>query len=798
MRVSWNASGERFYETGVDQGVLYVGTNPGVPWLGLISVEESPSGGEARPYYQDGIKFANISAKEEFEATINAFTAPREFGPCDGTVSMQKGLFVTQQPRRAFSLCYRTKIGNDVQGQNLGYKLHLVYNALAAPSDRSHSTLGESVDPNTLSWQITTLPPSLTGLKPTAHFVVDSRYTPNGLLEAIEAIVYGSDAADARMPLVSELVALFQSEGPLTRQNLFTNPNFSTALAGGDMEVRRNLVSNPNFTYSSATGEMRRNRALNAGARINFNYWNCTLQSTGTPALSQVAVGGPVGVIDSFVRMTVTAVTTGLLPSTGVIFGSPSADNMTGVPGSKSTMSVYTRCSVADRTSQLVITAHDSSGGGQEVVYTGPSTPIGAGWVRLSGTFVVPIGKPRLYARIYSVGGRAWQVGDTMDATAVLNEVSEYLGSWFDGQSVFTNGLTGYWVGTANASDSQAIGARPWNWANKVGTSMWVAPDGGSWVLHPVVNDAAAILYQTTGDIPIPQGEKTIHTLTVTSDPNNSPFQMQMDALVYEVSAPVTRTIGVSQVVQPGQTVTFVTVSPAATTVGAVARSVLYGAGIGIPAGTKYKLTHSIVEAGEVSYGPYFDGSFAPNDGLTYSWVGTPNASASIAKGKRPAGWYIQATGGSSIRIVPGGMVWLRKSTASYLAITSLSATITANAGKYLTIAFDLDAALVAQLEKVVVTFTGVVTITTSLLPDTTRQVVSFAIPEGATGSTIYLPYPGQGTAGEIRMSNLMISVTDGPSDGSFFSGNSLDEDNNFYSWEGEVDNSISDLHTWN
>lgn len=147
-RIFWNAPGERFYEGGVDRGVLYVGSTPGVPWTGLISVAESPKGGEARPYYQDGIKRLNISGKEEFEATINAFTAPREFGPCDGTVAFQNGLFATQQPRKSFHLCYRTQVGNDIQGQSHAYKIHLVYNALAAPTERANATLSDNVEPN--------------------------------------------------------------------------------------------------------------------------------------------------------------------------------------------------------------------------------------------------------------------------------------------------------------------------------------------------------------------------------------------------------------------------------------------------------------------------------------------------------------------------------------------------------------------------------------------------------------------------------------------------------------------------
>lgn len=208
-RLTWSAVGERFYETGVDRGVLYVNGIYGVAWTGLTSVAESPSGGEARPYYIDGVKFLNISSAEEFEATINAFYRPLEFGPCDGTASIQNGLFVTQQPRKSFGLSYRTKLGNDVDGSDHAYKIHLVYNALAAPSERSNNTLGDSADPSVFSWAITTLPPSITGFKPTAHLVIDSRSTDPSVLSNVEDILYGNEANTAHLPSPDELIAIF-------------------------------------------------------------------------------------------------------------------------------------------------------------------------------------------------------------------------------------------------------------------------------------------------------------------------------------------------------------------------------------------------------------------------------------------------------------------------------------------------------------------------------------------------------------------------------------------------------------
>lgn len=210
-RLTWGAIDERFYETGVDCGVLYVGTDAGVAWNGLVSVSESTSGGEAKPAYIDGYKFRNTASSEEFEATIEAYSAPKEFRVCDGTMSIQNGLFATQQPRRTFSFSYRTRIGNAVDGADHAYKIHLVYNALAAPAERSNKTIGDSAEAATLSWSLTTLPPQITGYKPTAHFVIDSREVPSALMASIEDILYGTDAASARIPSATELIALFQA-----------------------------------------------------------------------------------------------------------------------------------------------------------------------------------------------------------------------------------------------------------------------------------------------------------------------------------------------------------------------------------------------------------------------------------------------------------------------------------------------------------------------------------------------------------------------------------------------------------
>lgn len=214
-KLSWGDAGERFYETGADRGVLYIGNESGVPWNGLISVKESPSGGEPTPYYFDGQKYLNVASSEEFEATIVAFSSPAEFDVCDGTVSIYAGLSVTQQPRKPFGFSYRTIVGNDVDGLDHGYKLHLVYNALAAPSDYEYSTISDSADPLNLTWKITTVPAPLVGFKPSAHFILDSRTTDPELLSELEDMLYGSDMGNSSLPTAIELVDLYSNYGPL-------------------------------------------------------------------------------------------------------------------------------------------------------------------------------------------------------------------------------------------------------------------------------------------------------------------------------------------------------------------------------------------------------------------------------------------------------------------------------------------------------------------------------------------------------------------------------------------------------
>src|SRR6266508_615160 len=208
-RLVWDTDGQRLYENGVDQGVLYI-DYIGTAWPGLISVSESPSGGEPRPYYIDGQKYLNLASAEEYEATINALSSPAEFNQCEGVLGIQNGLFATQQRRKTFGLSYRTMIGSDTD-PDLGYKLHIVYHALAAPAERVNNTINQSPEPMTLSWHITSMPDpwATTTIKPTAHFVIDSRLTTPTLLADVEDMLYGTDIQAAEIPYVYDLIAMF-------------------------------------------------------------------------------------------------------------------------------------------------------------------------------------------------------------------------------------------------------------------------------------------------------------------------------------------------------------------------------------------------------------------------------------------------------------------------------------------------------------------------------------------------------------------------------------------------------------
>jgi hypothetical protein len=209
-RLEWDKTGERLYETGVDRGVCYPqasgGTYPsGEAWNGLTSVSENPTGGEPNALWADNLKYATLMSAEEFEATVEAYTYPDCFAECNGEKEIATGVTIGQQARKPFGFSYRTLIGNDVNGTEHGYKIHLVYGALASPSERTHDTVNDSPDAETMSWDVTTTPVAVTGAKPTAHLVIDSTKTTPEKLATLETALYGGDSTEARLPLPDEV-----------------------------------------------------------------------------------------------------------------------------------------------------------------------------------------------------------------------------------------------------------------------------------------------------------------------------------------------------------------------------------------------------------------------------------------------------------------------------------------------------------------------------------------------------------------------------------------------------------------
>jgi len=221
-KLVWDATGAKTYETGLDHGVLYPITSagtytPGVAWNGLSSVSESPSGAEANAIYADNIKYLNLYSAEEFGATIEAYTYPDEWAECDGSANLAEGVILGQQDRKTFGLCYRTVLGNDIDGDKHGYKLHLIYGAKASPSERQYQTINDSPEAITFSWEITTTPINVKGFKPISNITIDSTKADPDKLAALEEILYGKDAdansnteaVDPLLPLPDKIAEIF-------------------------------------------------------------------------------------------------------------------------------------------------------------------------------------------------------------------------------------------------------------------------------------------------------------------------------------------------------------------------------------------------------------------------------------------------------------------------------------------------------------------------------------------------------------------------------------------------------------
>ena len=214
-RLIWDEVGQRFFETGVKNGVLYVQDNDGsykngVVWNGLTAVTESPSGAEETPLYADDVKYLTLRSAEEFGATIEAYTYPEEFEQCDGSASIATGVTIGQQARRAFGLCYRTAIGNDIQGQEFSYKLHLLYGCTVAPSEKSYSTINDNPEAITFSWELSTVPVPVDGFKPTASLVIDASKVDEEKMALLENALFGDESNEAKLLLPNEIMEMLK------------------------------------------------------------------------------------------------------------------------------------------------------------------------------------------------------------------------------------------------------------------------------------------------------------------------------------------------------------------------------------------------------------------------------------------------------------------------------------------------------------------------------------------------------------------------------------------------------------
>lgn len=249
-RITWGEVGTRYYENGVDRGVLYVGEADGVPWNGLTSVTENVTGGAAKPYYLDGEKYLNVASREEYSATLTAYTYPDEFEPCDGITQLRTGFLATNQRRQSFGLSYRTMVGNDVT-PTAGYKVHIVYGVLASPSQHAYKSISTAQDPDDFSWLLTSLPPAaVSGYKRTSHFIVDSRNIDPDTMTGIEEILYGTDTTAPRLPDIQEILDLIDVGDHLT---VTDNGDGTYTMTAPDAALVMLDIGNFQITWDSVT-----------------------------------------------------------------------------------------------------------------------------------------------------------------------------------------------------------------------------------------------------------------------------------------------------------------------------------------------------------------------------------------------------------------------------------------------------------------------------------------------------------------------------------------------------------------
>jgi hypothetical protein len=247
-KLVWDAPKERYFEAAVDRGVLYVGSADGVVWNGLQAVDEKPANGTVDKFYIDGYNYVDFGNVDDFEATLSAITFPPEFGVCDGTGAAALGLYGTQQPRQSFGLSWRTQLGNATQGLDYGYRIHLLYNCLVAPTPKSFSSLGSSVNPVGYSWDISAVPFITQNAQfVTAHYIIDTTVATPPTVQAVEAILYGDDDNAPRLPDPDELIALFESTAYLDVED---NGDGTATITGPDTAIVNTDVANDLWTLT--------------------------------------------------------------------------------------------------------------------------------------------------------------------------------------------------------------------------------------------------------------------------------------------------------------------------------------------------------------------------------------------------------------------------------------------------------------------------------------------------------------------------------------------------------------------
>jgi hypothetical protein len=308
----WDKVGERFYETGVKQGVLYPqdtdGTYPlGVAWNGLVSVTESPSGAEASPLYADDVKYLNLISAEEFAASIEAYTYPDEFAECDGSAALASGVYAGQQSRKAFGLVYKTTLGNDIENNDYGYKLHIIYGATASPSEKGYQSINDSPEAITFSWELNTTPAVVTGKKPTASIVIDSTKCDAGALSSLEDMLFGTAGSDPYLPTPDVIAALFVGGDP--------SAVALSSIVPADEATGVSRTANIVLTFNNAIRAENIVVTTAAGAIVSVTRsWDATgkiltLDPSSTMAATTVHIVAIAGVVDIYNQALAASVT---------------------------------------------------------------------------------------------------------------------------------------------------------------------------------------------------------------------------------------------------------------------------------------------------------------------------------------------------------------------------------------------------------------------------------------------------------------------------------------------------------